>query len=112
VTDRPIILRAMAELDIEDAVDHYLLQAGPDGALGFIDALEQAYRHIASHPDSGSPRYARELDIPGLRSWKLQRYPHLVFYLGSAHHIEVWRVLHGHADLPHWLQMEMDEPSR
>jgi toxin ParE1/3/4 len=50
-------------------------------ALGFIDALEQAYTHIGRHPATGSPRYAHELNLPGLRAWPLTRYPHIVFYV-------------------------------
>jgi toxin ParE1/3/4 len=72
-------------------------------ALGFIDALEQAYVHIGRHPATGSPRYAHELNLPGLRSWSLTRYPHLVFYIEREDHIDVWRVLHGQRDIPAWL---------
>ena len=73
-------------------------------ALGFIDALEQAYAHISRHPATGSPRYAHALDLPGLRCWPLTRYPYLVFYIERAECIDVWRVLHGQRDLPTWRQ--------
>lgn len=72
--------------------------------MGLIDALEQAYKHISRHPTSGSPRYAHELNLPGLRSWPLTRYPYLVIYVERADHIDVWRVLHGHRDIPAWMQ--------
>jgi toxin ParE1/3/4 len=75
-----------------------------DAALGFIDALEQAYRHIGGHPDTGSSRYAGELNLPGLRFWRLKKYPHLVFYVERSSHIDVWRVLHGMRDIPSWMQ--------
>jgi toxin ParE1/3/4 len=81
-----------------------LRQNAERAALGFIDALEQAYTHIGRHPASGSTRYAHELGIPGLRSWKLKRYPHLVFYFEQPDHVDVWRVLDGRRDLPPWLQ--------
>jgi toxin ParE1/3/4 len=71
--------------------------------LDFIDALEQAYSHIARHPATGSPRYTHALNIPGLRFWSLTRYPYLVFYIERGDHIDVWRVLHGQRDLPAWL---------
>jgi toxin ParE1/3/4 len=72
-------------------------------ALGFIDALERAYSHIGRHPATGSPRYAHELNLPGLRAWPLNRYPHLVFYVERPDHIDVWRVLHGQRDVPTWM---------
>jgi toxin ParE1/3/4 len=72
--------------------------------LGFIDALEQAYSHIGRHPDTGSSRYAGELNLPGLRCWRLKKYPHLIFYVERSDHIDVWRVLHGMRDIPSWMQ--------
>lgn len=71
-----------------------------DAATGFIDALEQAYKHISLHAATGSPRYGHELGLPGLRSWPLTHYPYLVFYLVSADQIDVWRVLHTSRDIP------------
>ncbi len=44
-----------------------------------------------------------ELDISGLRSWPLDRDPHLIFYIEREDHIEVWRVLNGKCDVPAWL---------
>ncbi len=104
MTDRPVIPRAQANRDIEEAVGHYLDAAGEETALGFIDALERAFKHIASHPATGSPRHAHELGLPGLRHWHLKRFPYLVFYVERSDHIDVWRVLHGGRDIPAWLR--------
>lgn len=103
---KPIIPRIIAQRDVEDAVDHYLNEASEQVALGFIDALEQAYKHITRHPATGSTRYAHKLDLPGLRSWPLKRYPFLIFYVEQTDHIDIWRVLHGQRDIPSWLQEE------
>lgn len=100
---KPVVPRTSALQDVEDALSHYLGEGAEQAALGFIDALEQAYSHIGSHPATGSPRYAHELNLPGLRSWPLTRYPHLVFYVEQADHIDVWRVLHGKRDIPAWM---------
>jgi plasmid stabilization system protein ParE len=59
---------------------------------------------ISRNPGTGSPRYAHELNLPGLQSWPLMRYPHLVFYVERPDHIDVWRVLHGQRDIPAWMQ--------
>ena len=101
---KPIIPRVLANQDIDDAISYYLSEVTEQAALGFIDALERAYKHISRHPESGSSRYAHELDLPGLRSWTLKRHPYLVFYIEREDHIDVWRVLHGMRDIPAWMQ--------
>lgn len=78
---KPVIPRRIAQRDVEDAIDCYLKEASALVAEGFVDALEQACAHIAGHPATGSPRYAHELDLPGVRSWPLKHYPLLVFYV-------------------------------
>lgn len=104
MTAKPIVLRDKAVSDVEEAVAYYAREAGGKVTLGFINALEQAYGHIARYPASGSPRLAHELDLPGLRSWPLRRYPYLLFYVDLDEHIDVWRVLHGARDIPDWLR--------
>ena len=100
----PVIPRNRADQDVDDAIDNYLSEDAPEAALGFIDALQRAYGHIGRHPETGSSRYAAELNLPGLRFWPLKKYPHLVFYLERADHIDVWRVLHGQRDIPAWMR--------
>lgn len=99
-----VVPRKQAHRDIEDAVAHSLAEGAETAALGFIDALANAYRHIGRHPATGSPRYAHALNLPGLRSWPLARYPYLVFYVEHPDHVDVWRVLHGQRDIPGWMQ--------
>jgi len=103
---KPVIPRAAAERDVEDALTYYVDQGARQAALGFIDALEQAYKHIGTNPASGSPRYAHELNLPELRSWPTGRYPYVVFYVERDDHIDVWRVLHGQRDIPAWMSTE------
>ena len=98
-----VIPRRAATRDAERAVDHYTGEGAPEAASGFVKALEEAYQHIGAHPASGSPRYAYELDLPGLRSWPLARYPYVVFFREAEDHIDVWRVLHGQRDTPSWM---------
>ena len=100
---KPIVPREQASRDVDDAVVYYLNVATEAVALGFIDALEQAYTHIGRHPATGSPRYAHALNLPGLRAWSLARYPYLVFYVERPDHIDVWRVLQGQRDIPAWM---------
>jgi toxin ParE1/3/4 len=103
VTAKAVIPRASARHDIDEAVDYYANDAGVEGALRFVDALQDAYHAISVRPASGSPRYAHELDLPGLRSRKLARFPHMIVYLERSDHIDVWRVLHVRRDIASWM---------
>lgn len=107
---KPVIPRALATQDVEEAIRYYLNEDAEQAALGFIEALEQAYSHIGRHPATGSPRYAHELGLPRLRSWPLKRYPHIVFYVERDDHIDVWRVLHGMRDISAWMRAGDDTP--
>jgi len=105
---KPVIPRELANRDVDEAIEYYLSEDARQAAMGFIEALEQAYTHIGRHPATGSPRYAHELNLPGLRAWPLTHYPHLVFYIERNEHIDVWRVLHGERDIPGWLGANAD----
>lgn len=101
---KPVVPRAQAHHDIEGIVARYLSEEAANAALDFVDELEKAYRHIGRNPGTGSARYGHALDLPGLRSWPLTRFPHLVFYFERVDHIDVWRVLHSARDIPAWMQ--------
>lgn len=100
---KPVVPRAQADRDVDEAIAYCLEQGAVDAALGFIDALERAYGHISRNPAAGSPRYAHELSLPDLRFWLVPDYPDVVFYLERDDHIDVWRVLHGQRDIPSWI---------
>jgi plasmid stabilization system protein ParE len=59
-----IVPRELANRDIEEAIEHYLVEASAKVAMGFVDELEKAYAHITRRPASGSPRYAHQLGSP------------------------------------------------
>lgn len=104
MSGKRVVRRQRAARDIEEAADYYFERGGEPLELRFIDALGAAIRYIAVHPATGSPRYAVELNLPGLRFWPVKRFPFLVFYTERADHIDVSRVLHGARDLPAWLR--------
>ena len=104
MTEKPFVLRERARRDVDEAVEHYLTEAQAAVVLAFIDALEEVCRRMAEHPASGSPRYADELGLPGLRSSVVKGFPYLVFYVEREADIDVWRVLHAARDIPAWLR--------
>ena len=38
--------------------------------------------------------------------WQIKRYPYLVFYIEQNDHIDVWRVLNSHSDIPELMRDE------
>lgn len=101
---KPVVPRVQALRDIDATLAHYLSEGAAGAARGFIDSLERGYAEISQNPAAGSPRYALELNLPGLRVWPLERYPYLVFYVERPDCIDVWRILHGRRDIPAWMQ--------
>ena len=107
VLRKAIVPRSVAQEDIAEAIDHYLREEAEQAALGFVDELEKAFAHLSRQPASGSPRYAHQLDLPGLRSWPLTRFPYLVFYFEREEVVDVWRVLQAQRDIPAWMSNEV-----
>ena len=102
---KKLVRRSVADSDILSVLDYYLENA-PEYALAFVDDLERAYHHIRSFPESGSTRYAFELDLPNLRVWQCHQFPYLIFYVDLPQQIEIWRVLHSKKDIPPTLQAQ------
>jgi len=100
---KPVNPRQIAFEDIQQAVEHYRDTAGADTAVAFVDALQATFNLLGRHPGIGSTRFEIELELPGPRMHPLTGFPYLVFYLERQDHIDVWRVLHGHRDIPAWM---------
>jgi toxin ParE1/3/4 len=100
VTPKPVVLRRLAQDDVEEIVDYYAAEAGEIVAAGFVSALEQAFAIMRERPATGSPRFSHELGLPGLRSRKLAGYPFAIFYIERNDGLDVWRVLHLRRDIP------------
>jgi toxin ParE1/3/4 len=101
---KPVILRKLAEADVDAALTHYLAEAGVDTALAFVEQLEHANHRISHDPAIYSPRWGTELNFPGLRSLRVSKFPYVIFYIEQADHIDVWRVLHAQRDIPAFLK--------
>lgn len=108
MTAKPVLPRAKARADVNSAVEHCANEVGADVAFRFIVALEKAYTFIGEVPGAGSPRWSHELNLPGLRTIRLNGFPWLAFYIEFESHVDVWRVLHAKRDMPVWLS-DMDD---
>lgn len=108
MTRKAVVRRSQAQKDIEQAADHYFAEGGTTLELRFIDALHAAVTRIARNPGIGSPRYAAALAIPGLRCWRLTRFPSLIFYVEREDQVDIWRVRHEQRDIPGRFAPEAD----
>jgi toxin ParE1/3/4 len=70
VSEKPVLLRDLARRDVEAAVDYYVRVAGLDVTLGFIDALQSAYRAIAERPASDRLAMRRNSSFPDCAAWR------------------------------------------
>ncbi|MDI1271169.1 MAG: type II toxin-antitoxin system RelE/ParE family toxin [Polaromonas sp.] len=100
---KPALHSPQASVDIENTIDYYLVEA-PHMVEHFVDALENAIAHIQRSPGTGSPRYAVELNIPGLQFWTLANFPFSLFYMEHDDHLWVVRLVHMSRDIPPSLQ--------
>lgn len=89
---------------LQDLVDipAYLAEESGNDELGwrFLDAAEEALRHLAEMPGLGATRQYADPDLAGVRMWRVAGFPNqLIFYREVEGGIDVIRVLHGSRDL-------------
>lgn len=97
---KPLQLRPAARADIRAVVAHYAADSGPGIALAFTDQLQRVLVEIGLGVDPGSGRLGRALDLPGLRAWRVPRFPHVVLALERPAHFDLVRLVHAKRDLP------------
>ena len=97
---RQLALRQIAAQDAEAATRYYAAEGGTPLALDFAEALARVYTTILDNPGVGSPRFSELVDVKGLRSCRLKRFPYVVLYVERPDCVEVWRVLHARRDIP------------
>ena len=85
--------------DEEEIIRYYEQTSSEQIALTFINALDQAFSQLSRYPHMGSPRPEYDLNLDGIRSWSLKRFPHLIYYEIQHDHIELWRILHPKRDI-------------
>ena len=93
------VLRRAARADARNALAYYAREAGSEVTAGFIDDLQATYRRIETHPKMGSSIYALSLDLAGLRSRRMSRFPYIIFYMVQGEVIDVFRILHERRDI-------------
>src|SRR4030095_15022227 len=92
---KPAILRPQALRDREIEVRYYRKEAGSKVAVRMVNATNATLDRIELDPGIGSPVLGKTLGIPGLRTWKVSKFPLLWFYFARADHLDVVRQLGG-----------------
>ena len=86
-----------ATLDLAAHVLYLNREAGPETALRFVDAVEDALNRLEAFPYLGRVRHFRQ---PGLRSWMVPGFRRwLIFYMPMQDGIRVYRVIHSAMDI-------------
>ena len=96
---KPAILRPQAQRDRQNEVRYYRKEAGSKVAVKLVNASNAALDQIEVEPGIGSPVLGKILDIHGLRSWRVTRFPLLWFYFERNDHLDVVRLLGERQDI-------------
>ena len=92
-----------------DLVDHavYISENNLDAAERFLDAAEETFTLLTTHPAMGSPRDFDNPKLAGLRMWPVKNFQrYLIFYRPTDDGIEIIRVLRGEQDVEGILEDE------
>lgn len=96
----PARLRPLAETDLIERTRYYRSEAGREVAERFFDAAVGALETIGHSPGAGSLRLGELSEVPGLRSFRIERFSCGWFYFERADHIDVVRLLSYRQDIP------------
>lgn len=96
---KPAIPRPRARADLRAEIINYRKHAGKRIANELAGAADDALRHLQQNPGTGSPRIGQELDIPGLRSWRVSGFPLIWFYFEREDCLDVVRLLGERQDI-------------
>ena len=87
------VLRPQALRDQQGDVRYYRKEGGTRVAVKLANATNAALDQIELDPGTGSPTLGKLLGIPGLRIWRVARFPLLWCYFESGDHLDVVRLL-------------------
>ena len=105
---KPAVLRPQALRDQQGEVRYYRKEGGARLALKVAKATNEALDQVELEPGMGSPRLGKVLGIPGLRTWRVGKYPLLWCYFERGDHLDVVRLLGERQDIIAILGGELD----
>ena len=105
---KPAVLRPQALRDQQGEVRYYRKEGGTRLALKVAKATNEALDQVELEPGMGSPRLGKVLGIPGLRTWRVGKYPLLWCCFERGDHLDVVRLLGERQDIIAILGGELD----
>ena len=96
---KPAVLRPQALRDQQGEVRYHRKEAGTRVAVKLANATNAALDQIELDPAIGSPTLGKVLGIPGLRTWRVSKFPLLWCYFERADHLDVVRLLGERQDI-------------
>ena len=96
---KPALLRPQALRDQQGEVRYYRKEGGTRLAVRVAMATNEALDQIELEPGMGSPTLGKLLGIPGLRTWRVGKFPLLWCYFERADHLDVVRLLGERQDI-------------
>ena len=104
---KPAVLRPQALRDQHGEVRYYRKEGGSRVAVSVAKATNAALDQIELDPRIGSPTLGKRLGIPGLRTWRVAKFPLLWCYFERRDHLDVVRLLGERQDLAEILGDEL-----
>jgi toxin ParE1/3/4 len=93
------VLRPQALRDQQGEVRYYRKEGGTRLAVKVVKATNEALDQVELEPGMGSPTLGKLLGIPGLRTWRVAKFPLLWCYFERADHLDVVRLLGERQDI-------------
>jgi toxin ParE1/3/4 len=90
---KPAVLRPQALRDQQDEVRYYRKVGGTRVALRVAKATNSALDQIELEPGMGSPTLGKRVGIPGLRTWRVAKFPLVWCYFERGDQLDVVRLL-------------------
>lgn len=90
---KPAAQRPRALRDQQGEVRYYRREGGTRLAVRAANATNDAVDQIEPEPGMGSPTLGKILGTPGLRTWRVKKFPLLWFYFEREDHLDVVRLL-------------------
>lgn len=99
MSDRSVVLRRAAKLDLARQFRWLESKSGTDSAERFLSAADASFAELLQNPLLGPSIRSRYDELADLRKWRVKGFADLlVFYLPLPQRIQIVRVLHAAAD--------------
>jgi toxin ParE1/3/4 len=96
---KPAILRPQALRDQQSQTRYYRKEAGSRVAVRLVNTSNAALDQVEQDPGIGSPVLGAILGIPGLRTWRVSKFPLVWLYFELDDHLDVVRLLGERQDI-------------